>query len=277
MIAIVTDSTADLPDGFPQKLDIGIVPAIISMEGQSYRDGVDIQRKEFYRRQATLEGAATTGAPSPLAFEDAYEAAFASGAERVFSMHLASELSGLHNIAVQAAKQFEGKVEVYDSEQVSLGLGFQVLASAQAAREGMTMQRIRQVAEDCKARVRSLVMIDTMQYLHKSGRIGWLGAGIGNLLNIRLLVEVREGQIGRIGQERTRSKALARLVGFARGWGPLEQIGVGHSGIPDQAEEFASRLASLVPEPPFIVDTTPALGVHVGLGAIGVFGLLQSE
>jgi DegV family protein with EDD domain len=277
MIAIVTDSTSDMPQGLPEKLGIVIVPAIISMEGKTYRDGVDIQREQFYQRQQTLQGTATTGAPSPLAFEEAYQAAFAAGADRVLSVHLASQLSGLFNVAVQASKRFDGKVEVYDSEQVSLGLGFQVLASAQAAQAGMDLPSILNVAEECKARVRSIIMIDTLQYLHKSGRVGWLGAGIGNLLSIRLLVEVSEGQIRRIGQERTRGKALQQLVDRAIDWGPLEKIGVGHSGIPEEAAEFATRLSDLTSDPAYIVDTTPALGVHVGPGAIGIFGLLRPE
>jgi DegV family protein with EDD domain len=277
MIAIVTDSTSDLPAGLSQKMGIGIVPAIISIEGESYRDGVDIQREEFYRRQRTLEGTATTGAPSPLAFEQAYDAAFAAGAESVLSMHLASQLSGLYNAAIQGSKSYAGKVQVYDSEQVSLGLGFQVLAAAQAAKDGMNMESIWQVAEGCRDRARSIVMIDTMQFLHKSGRVGWLGAGIGNLLSIRLLVEVSQGQIRRIGQERTRGKALQRLVEYARSWGPLEGIGVGHSGIAEEASEFATQVAELTADEPYVVDTTPAIGVHVGPGAIGVFGLLRPE
>ena len=131
-IAIVTDSTADIPLEEQDALNIVVVPAIVTLDGESYQDGMEISRAEFYQRLPTLSSPPTTGAPSMQIFENTYESLLQSGIEKILSIHLPPSLSGMLSVATQAAKSFGDRIRIFDSGQVSLGMGFQVIESATA-------------------------------------------------------------------------------------------------------------------------------------------------
>lgn len=272
-VAVVTDSTADIPSELTLALKIEVVPAVITIGGRSFQDGVEISRETFYSQLESFPELPTTGAPSPYAFETTYEKALSGGAKEVFSVHVSSKLSGMYNAAVQGAKSFGERVRVFDSENVSLGLGFQAIEAATIAKAGKPLHDVIQAARNAREGVRVAVMIDTLEYLRRSGRVSWLGAELGNLLNIRLLIEIRQGMIHRLGQARTRAKALQRLSSLVQSWGTLDRLAVGHSSIPELAKEMAEKMVHFSQRSPLVVLTTPAIGVHVGPGAIGVFGL----
>jgi DegV family protein with EDD domain len=271
--AILTDSTADIPGDQAETYSVTVVPAVLTVEGKSYIDGVGLTRADLYRRLPELREPPTTAAPSPLEFERAYARLLAAGYERILSMHLSSKLSGMVSIAAQAARKFGDRVRVFDSGQVSLGLGFQVIEAAGAALSNLPFDTILGAAQRARERVRLIAMINTLEYIRRSGRVSWLRANLGELLHIKILVELVDGVINRIDRVRTRHKALEELRGLVQSWGPLERVAVLHTAIPDEAATFAERLRQLSRNPPIVVDVTTIIGAHVGEGSIGVAAL----
>ncbi len=271
--AILTDSTADIPVDQVEAYSVTVVPALLTVEGQSYIDGVGMTRADLYRRLPELREPPTTAAPSPLEFERAYAGLLAAGYGRILSMHLSSKLSGMVSIAAQAARKFGDRVRVFDSGQVSLGLGFQVIEAAVAALSNLPFETILNAAQRARERVRLIAMINTLEYIRRSGRVSWLRANLGELLRIKLLVELVDGVITRLDRVRTRHKALEELRGLVQSWGPLERVAVLHTAIPEEAAAFAERLRQLSRNAPIVVDVTTIIGAHVGQGSIGVAAL----
>ena len=275
-IAVVTDSTADIPVEDQQTLKIVVVPAVLTLDGESFRDGLDISRAEFYQRLPKLTSPPSTGAPSVHAFEKIYEELQENGVEKILSIHLPATLSGLLDVATQAAKRFGDLVRIFNSGQVSLGMGFQVIEVASAIDRGEPFERILEIAKRARENVRLIALIDTMEYLKRSGRVSWLTAGLGNLLRVKIILELVDGVVNRIGQVRTRGKAVTQLQTIAESWGKLDRIAVAHSASPEDAKSFANTLQRLCARPAVIIDVTTVIGAHIGPGALGVIGLRQS-
>jgi DegV family protein with EDD domain len=275
-IGLVTDSTADLPSGIAEAEGVPIVPAFIVVEGTSYVDGGGLSRPEFYRHLPGLRQPVTTAAPSTEVFASAYERLLSSGVGQILSVHISRRLSGIYGIAAQAARRFGERVLVVDSGQVSLGLGFQVLEGARAIRSGAAFQAVLQAIDHAGRRVRTIAMIENLEYLRRSGRVDWLRSSLGNLLHVRLLLEVADGLIRRLGQVRTRHRAIEELWATAARWAPVQRWGVMHSAAEGEAIELASRLPASENMPaPLVVDVTTVIGAHVGPRCLGVTGLLR--
>lgn len=272
-IAIVTDSTSDIPREQARTLAIRVVPALLMINGETYLDGEGMSRQEFYRQLPALSKSPTTAAPSPQFFAEAYQAALADGADRVLSMHLSARLSGIFNAAVQGADPFKERVRVYDSRSVSMGLGFQVLEAARAAHRGGGMEQVLAVARRARENARLIALIDTLEYLRRSGRVSWLQAGVGDLLQVKLLVDIADGLVEAVGRVRTRKQAISRVMDKARSWRPLSHLAILHTAAHDQAAELAERLADVSQTAPLIVEATTVIGTHVGPNAIGAAGL----
>jgi DegV family protein with EDD domain len=272
-VSIVTDSITDVPEVDQERLNIVVVPAVVTLDGETYLDGVDLSRTEFYRRLPHLKTPATTAAPTPLRFEEAYDRLLTKGAKYILSIHIPSSLSGLINVVTQAARPFGERVKVFDSGQIALASGYQVIEAAHVAKDGGTIEMAIERAQKVKENVRLIAFIDNLTFLKRSGRIHWLTAGLGNLLKVKLLLEVKDGVIGRLGQVRTRRKALDQLKAIAETWGPLERLAVPHTVIPDIAAEFAQRLEHLCDIKPITPDVTTAIGAHIGPGALGIAGM----
>lgn len=276
-IAIVTDSTADIPEKEREIFEIEVVPAVLAMDGETYMDGRDLTRAEFYRRLPNLLKPPTTAAPSIKLFEDAYERLLSGGKERILSIHLPNSLSSMLDVATRAAQSFGERIKVFDSGQVSLGMGFQAIEAASAALKGASFDSVIEVAQRARENVRLIALIDTLEFLKRSGRIGWISAGLGNLLQIKIVLELINGMVNRLGQVRTRGKALAQLEQIAETWGLLERLAIAHSAAAEEAEIFAAKIRHLCKTPPMIIDVTTAIGAHIGPGAIGIIGLKQAS
>ncbi len=272
---VVTDSTSDIPADEAEALGIEVIPALVTVNGKSYKDGTELDRAELYRRMPLLKTPATTAVPSPSVFEALYERLLASGVERVLSMHVSSRLSTMVNVARQAAAAFGDRIHVFDSLQVSLGLGFQAMEAATAALADRPFEAILEVARRARERVRLCAMIDTLEYIRRSGRVSWLRAGLGEMLKVKLLVSVADGLVQRIGEVRTRRRALEQLLALGRGWGPMERLAVLHSAVPEEAADLAQRLKDLSARLPLIADVTTVIGTHVGPGSLGLAGLTR--
>jgi DegV family protein with EDD domain len=274
-VAIVTDSTADVPDQEVNRLGIQVVPAVLTIDGQTYIDGVDISREAFYARMPQMREPATTAVPSPLAFEQTYSDLISQGFEHIVSIHVSSHLSGMLNAAARAASEFGEKIRCLDSLQISMGLGFQVLETAEAAVAGKSLERVLEVARTAREKVHVAALINTLEYLKRSGRVSWVSAELGELLNLKLLVGVRKGIVEQLARVRTSRKGYDALLQKALNWKPIRRLAILHSGIPNQAVEFVERVRNLSADSPFIVDVTTVIGAHVGPGSIGLAALSE--
>lgn len=273
-VAVVTDSTSDVPADEAVSLGVTVIPAVLTVDGRSYLDGGEFSRTQLYRQMASLEDLPTTAVPSPESFSRAYEGLLRSGASAVLSIHLAEQLSGMLHTAAQAAREFGGRVHVLDSGQVSLGLGFQVMEAATAAAAGGTLQAVMQAARFARERVRLIAMLNTLEYVRRSGRVSWLRANLGDLLNVKQLIEVVDGTIRRLERVRTRPRALETLRAMALAWGPLRRLAVLHTAVPEEAHALGGELGHLSARPPLVVEVTTVIGAHVGPESIGLVALL---
>lgn len=268
-IAIVTDSTADLPTELAEKYQIRIVPAILVIEGREYPDGVGITREAFYQDLPHMKAAPTTAAASSGSFEALYAQLLEEGYEHIVSIHAASKLSALHTAARIAADRFLGRVDVVDSQSLSLGLGFQVLAAAEAAAEGAGLTEVLARVHSVQGRVRVVAMLDTMEYLRRSGRVSWAKANLGNLLQLKLFIDLKEGVVNRMGMARTRAAGISRLVSFLQELGPLERLAVLHTNAEREARKLLDALPRLGNTLPLVINVTTLIGTHVGPRGLG--------
>jgi DegV family protein with EDD domain len=272
-VAIVTDSTSDLPLDDAQDLGIHVVPAVLTVENQTLVDGVGITRTELYRRMPDLSKPVTTAAPSPAAFASAYEDILSRGVKQILSMHVSSKLSGMLNVANQAAAAFKERVQLFDSEQVSLGLAYQAKEAALQANRGASLEQVLDAARNARLKTKLIAFIDTLEYLRRGGRVSWISAGLGNILQVKLLLEIKNGLVEQLDRVRTKTKALEKLRAHARSWGPLKRLGIPHAAAPEAASALADELRPLSEHAPVIVDVTPVIGAHVGPGAVGIVGM----
>ena len=268
-IGFVTDSTSDVPANLAEQYGIEVVPALININGKSYADGVGISREEFYTRLPGLKPSPTTSAPSVGSFQERYEKLLKAGADSVISIHPPNELSGIFNAARLAAQEFGPRVKVLDSGQVSLGLGFQVVLAAEAAAKGAIQNEVLALVDSIRKRVRVTALLDTIEYVRRSGRVSWAVAMIGSLLRLQPLLELRYGIVHRLGQARTRLQGIERLVETLNSWGPLERLAVLHTNAESTARQLLEEVKSKVSTPPLLVNVTTAIGTHVGPNGLG--------
>ena len=211
-IGFVTDSTSDIPADLAEQYGIEIIPALVNINGRSYADGLEINRAEFYNSLPNLKPLPTTSSPSVGAFAERYEKILQAGASHVISIHPPNQLSGIYNAARLAADGFDRRITVVDSGQTSLGLGYQVILAAEAAAHGAILEDVQARVESVRKRVRVMALLDTLEYVRRSGRVSWAAAMIGGVLRLRPLVELRSGIVYRLGQVRTRLQGIERLM-----------------------------------------------------------------
>jgi DegV family protein with EDD domain len=268
-IAIVSDSTADIPDHLVEKYKIRIMPNIVVINGQSLEDGKDISRKEFYERLPQLGELPTTATASVGSYQELYDSLLQEGNEHILSIHPPVKLSGIFNAASSAANTFENKVEVIDSGQISFGLGVQVLAAAEMANTGGTLDQVKAILEEIRQRVRVIAMLDTMEYIRRSGRVSWARASLGSLLQIKPFIEVKDGEVKRFGEVRTRRKGLARLIEIANSQ-PMDRLAILHTNSEKDANTILNSLVKKPINSPLVINVTTVIGTHVGPNGLGL-------
>jgi DegV family protein with EDD domain len=272
--AIVTDSTADIPKELATQYQIHIVPNIVVIDGQSLEDGKDLSRREFYDNLPLMKTNPTTSTSSPGVYQQLYGDILKRGADQIVSIHASSQLSGIFNAASLGAQAFGDQVKVIDSENLSLGLGFQVLAAAQAALT-QPLDGILSVVKDVRSRARLVAMLDTLEYVHRSGRVSWARAQIGALLRIKPFLEIKDGVVLSIGKARTRKNGIQRLRKMLLDLGPLEQLAILHSNAEADARELLEEMIPRVPTRPLLVYVTTVIGTHVGPNGLGFVAIVN--
>lgn len=271
-VKVVTDSTADLPAEVARELDITVVPLYVHFGSQVFRDGVDLSAEEFYRKLLQGPTLPTTSAPSPGTFQEIYEK-LSSTTEEIISLHVSSKLSATHQSALLAKEQgkLKGRVEVMDSQTVSMGLGLLAILAAKAAKGGAKLDEILALVRQAIPHTHFFGLLDTLEYLQKGGRIGKAQAFLGTLLSVKPILSVREGEVHPVERVRTRSKALERLFELTRDLCPAEEMAVFHSTAPQEADALSERLKTLYGgKEPYRSRFGPVLGTYVGPGALGM-------
>jgi len=275
-IAIITDTDASLPSDLAVRYGIQQVPIIIQFGLESLRTEIDIDDVSLFARIDREGKLPTTAAPSPGQFLEAFQAAFAAGADAVICICVSSQISATHTAALAAKEMMaEHTIEVVDSRMVSMAQGFMVLAAAEAVRAGADVAGAVAAALALGDRTYLHGAFSTLKYLAMSGRVGHLAAGFGNLLSVKPIVTMRDGKLDLLEKVRTRSKSLARVVeltGEAMAGRPIQQMAVLNVAARDEALAFEAQLRAALPCPETIIqaDLTAGLSVHTGAGMLGV-------
>jgi len=273
--AIVTDSTSDIPSDLREELNIYQIPVDLTLEDKTYLDGFDLSRNDFYNRLPTLKKLPTTAAPSSGRFQRLYEQIFDEGYTNIISIHAASALSGIYNAARLASQEFEQIIKVIDSEQLSLGLGFQAIHAAKMVQNSMPLNQILNAIQSIKTKVYVFALLDTFEYIHRSGRVSWAKARLGSLLNIKPIVELKNGQVYDRGLARTRSKGIRFLGETIRKLGKLEYLSVMHTNALETGKRFIEEFSPPEIPGPLLVNVTTIIGTHVGPNGIGFAAVVK--
>lgn len=272
-VAIITDSTADLPSELADSLGIHVVPLNVMFGNEAFLDGVTIKSDEFYRRLESGDVFPTTSQPAAGVFLEKYREVAASSDE-IISIHISEGLSKTINSARHARQEFgEGgaRIEVVDSRQVGMGLGLVVLAVARAARDGLDLSALTTMARSLVDSAHIYFLVDTLEYLRRGGRIGRAQAFLGSILRIHPILTIEDGVVEPLERARSRRKGLARLRALVEAAGPASAVATCSAGVPELARELADLLKALAPGGEVIMaDVGPVVGAHGGPGLIGV-------
>ena len=271
-VRIVTDSSCDLPGDVVDALGITVVPLKVRFGDEELVDGVELSVEEFYRRMAATEDLPQTAAPAPGAFEEAFRACAAEGADAVVCINLSAQLSATMQSAQTAATALEGSVDVrvVDSRSVALGLGSMVRWAAEAAAGGMDADAIVADVESQAQRQRIWATLDTLENLKKGGRIGGAKALVAGLLSIKPAIELHQGVVAEAGKPRTRGKALQWLADRLLEEPAVEKLCVVHGEAPDIDQLLELISSKYGPDDYTVGLIGPVIGAHGGPRVVGV-------
>ena len=273
-IAIVTDSTACIPQELLTKYDIKVAPQILLWKGETLLDGIDITPDEFYTRLRTTDVMPTTSQATVRAFHEIFTPLVAEGTP-ILAIVLSAKLSGTLLSAEQAKGEFPGaKIELVDSETTAMALGFQVLAAARAAAEGKSFDEVVALARRAKEHTGVMFVVDTLEFLHRGGRIGGAARLLGTALNMKPLLEIRDGRVETVERIRTKAKAFARLLDLiderVGGRQPVRLAAL-HAQAAEDARWLLDQAAQLCnPIESLMTPVSPVVGNHAGPGTVGL-------
>ncbi len=276
-VMIVTDSTAYIPEETIGDLPIRIVPLQVIWGDDQYRDGIDINPTQFYERLQKSETMPTTSQTTPGTFKELYQELNDEG-YKILSIHISSKLSGTIDSAYQAKALLNIEdLEIFDTEAAGMALGFQVLSAARAAANGASMSECIKIVEKARMHTGILFAVKTLEFLHRGGRLGRTAALVGTMLNLKPILELRDGKIESIDKVRTMNKALDKLIEIlllkVENQYPV-RISVQHANAFKEAEQFLEKITSSFPEnmiiETMISEVSPVIGTHTGPGLLGI-------
>jgi DegV family protein with EDD domain len=265
--AVVTDSTADLPADWRARYGIEVVPLKVLFGKETFRDGVDMDNEEFFRRLAASSSLPTTSAPSPGEFAEVYQR-LARDHDGCISIHIGAQLSATGEAARVGASSVEGfPVNVIDSQSVSMPVAFLCRIAAEC-------ESLDEATEAVRTRIpktRVLALLDTLRYLEMGGRLSRAQAMIGTMLDLKPLLLVADAQIKPVDRVRTRSRAIPRMVDYFKNDLPVEHVSVMHAQAPEEAEQIAAALRKDLPGREVTIGQIGCvLGTHTGPKALGL-------
>lgn len=273
-VAIVTDSTAYLPQEYIDSLPIRVVPLTLNWEGKNYRDGIDIKPNEFYTRLAKSSTLPTTSQATVNDFSGVFKSLIDEGYS-ILTMPISSGISGTINSAIQAKTLFpKSSIEVIETKLVSMALGFQVLTAARAAKDGASLEEVKKLAIEAYSHIGVYFVVDTLKYLHAGGRIGGAKRWFGTALKIKPVLEIRDGKIEAVKSVFTFGKALDAMIDLidedVKGKSPI-RISVFHALADEAAIKLTERTNKhFNPVENILSYVSPVIGSHVGPGTISI-------
>ena len=275
-IAIVTDSTSYIPGDLVTKHNITVAPQVLIWDDKTYRDGVDIQSAEFFARLKTSKTMATTSQVSVADVQSIFQELVEKDYE-VLGIFISSKLSGTIQSATQAKALMESagdKVTVIDSNSTAMAMGFQALSAARAAQDGANLQDCVALAEKARQNTGLFFAVDTLEFLHRGGRIGGAQRFLGTLLNMKPILALDDGKVEGIERIRTKSKALDRVLELimenTKGKSPV-RIATLHANAPDEAKSLLAKAEKeLNPVESIFSEVSPVIANHAGPGTVGL-------
>jgi len=277
-VMVVTDSTANIPAELLNGHSIRVLPLQVIWNGEIFQDGIDIQPQQFYERLSTDKNMPSTSQATPEEFKKTYAQLLDEGYD-ILSIHISSKLSGTMDSAIQAKRALKSNaIELVDSLSTSMAMGFQVMSALRMAQMGATLEECKTVAMDAINHSGVYFAVNTLEFLHRGGRIGGAAAFLGNMLNLKPLLELRDGKIEAVEKVRTLSKTIDRLLDLVEAKldqekGPVRLCAI-HANTPSDAEELLNRAVKRIPSSrvsdAVISTISPVLGTHTGPGALGL-------
>lgn len=282
-VAIVTDSTSSLPPHLAEEHGIHVMPIYVTFAcagaagtggRQTFRDGVDLDAEQFYRRLRESKELPTTAQPSVMDFVQAYTE-LARQAEAIVSIHLCHAMSATLDSALAAARELpQVPIHVIDSRSVSMGLGLMALEAARVAAAGRGAAEVIGTVKDLIPRMKLIFTVNSLEYLHKGGRIGGAAALLGLALRIKPILCVKDGQVEALERTRTRRRAKERLLEIMEAWAgsaPAAHVAVLHAAVPEEARVLADQVTSRFHCGELhITEAGPIIGTHAGPGTLGL-------
>jgi len=276
-VAIVTDSTAYIPKELLSEFHLEIAPLQLIWGEEQFRDGVDIQPVQFYEKLKDAEVMPSTSQATPGAFKEIYKELASKGYD-IFSIHISSKLSGTLDSAQQAKDMLElENIELFDSLTSGMALGFQVLTVARAAANGASLKDCVKIAEKAREKTGILFAVKTLEFLHRGGRIGGAQAFLGTMLNLKPILEVRDGKIEAAGKVRTMNKAVDKVIEIMKskvGEQTPIRIAIQHANALEEAKVLLEKVNQSFPNGDIIeaviADVSPVIGTHTGPGVVGI-------
>lgn len=273
-VAIVTDSTAYLPQNILQEYQISVAPQILIWGDETFEDGVDIQPDEFYRRLKNAEIMPSSSQVSIPKFRSIFQNLLDQG-KQILAILISAKLSGTIDSAVQAKELLPGApIEIVDSYTTAMAMGFQVITVARAAQAGATLQECVRLAEEVRNHTGVVFAVDTLEFLHRGGRIGGGSRFLGTALNIKPLLEVTGGRVEALERVRTRKKSLQRLIEILeerlKDKSPI-RLATLHANAEQEAVELLEEASRrLQPVETILSTVSPVIGTHAGPGTVGI-------
>jgi DegV family protein with EDD domain len=273
-VAIVTDSSPYIPDQIIQENDIHVVPLTVIWGDENYYDGVDITPVEFYQRLETAKVMPSTSQPSVADFEVLFRSLNQKGYD-ILAVLISEDLSGTISSATQAKKMLpEANIEIVNSRTLAMALGFQVLAAARAANQGANLQECKRIVLEARENAGVIFVLDTLEFLHRGGRIGGAKRFVGTLLNVKPVLAIQDGLVVPLDSVRTEKKALEKIVELIeeRTAGKKNiRLATLHANNPDTAQYILDQAMEKIPAVEQVFsEVSPVLGTHAGPGAVGL-------
>lgn len=278
MVSVVTDSVSDIPRGVAEDLGITVIPLFVHFGARAYKDGVDLNAEQFYRKLETNPDFPKTAAPGPGVFAEVFDR-LAKETNEILAVFVSRKFSTTYDAALQGIELMEKKcrVGVIDSRLGAMAEGLLVVEAAKKAIAGASLDELVDIVIKTIPRIHIAASFDTLKYLAKGGRIGKARALLGSMLRINPIIGIKDGEAFPLAKVYSRAEADEWLYKFVTGFAKVKALSIEHGNIADRADALGKRIASAFPGVPLYISTiTPVIGAHTGPHVL-MAGVLEEE